>query len=44
MNTNATLEKLGQMRLHGFEKAYAEIINNARPLALRYKSNNVSCL
>jgi len=30
MNTNATLEKLGQMRLHGFEKAYAEIINNAR--------------
>ena len=30
MNTNATLEKLGQMRLQGFEKAYAEIINNAR--------------
>ena len=29
MNNNATLEKLGQMRLNGFEKAYREIIDNA---------------
>ncbi len=30
MNINATIEKLGQMRLYGFEKAYREIINNAQ--------------
>lgn len=30
MNINATLEKLGQMRLHGFEKAYREITDNAQ--------------
>jgi len=30
MNINATLEKLGHMRLHGFEKAYREITNNAQ--------------
>jgi len=29
MNTNATLEKMGRMRLSGFEKAYSEIVNNA---------------
>ena len=30
MNINATLEKLGQMRLYGFEKAYREITENAQ--------------
>jgi len=30
MNINATLEKLGQMRLYGFEKAYREITGNAQ--------------
>ncbi len=29
MNINATLEKLNAMRLHGFEKAYREITDNA---------------
>lgn len=29
MNINATLEKLGQMRLNGFERAYREIVENA---------------
>lgn len=29
MNINATLEKLNTMRLHGFEKAYREITDNA---------------
>jgi len=30
MNINATLEKLGQMRLYGFEKAYREIYQTAK--------------
>ena len=30
MNINATLEKLGQMRLYGFEKAYREIYQAAK--------------
>lgn len=30
MNINATFEKLGQMRLNGFEKAYREIVDNAQ--------------
>lgn len=30
MNINATLEKLGQMRLYGFEKSYREITENAQ--------------
>ena len=30
MKINATLEKLGHMRLYGFEKAYREITNNAQ--------------
>ena len=30
MNINATLEKLGQMRLYGLEKAYREITDNAQ--------------
>lgn len=30
MNINATLEKLGQMRLNGFERAYREIAGNAQ--------------
>ncbi len=30
MNINATIEKLGQMRLYGFEQSYREITNNAQ--------------
>lgn len=30
MNINATLEKLGQMRLYGFERAYREIYESAK--------------
>lgn len=30
MNINATLEKLGKMRLHGFERAYREIYETAK--------------
>jgi len=30
MNINATIEKLGRMRLYGFEQAYREITNNAQ--------------
>ena len=30
MNINATIEKLGRMRLYGFEKAYREITDNAQ--------------
>ena len=30
MNINATFEKLGQLRLHGFENAYREIYDNAK--------------
>lgn len=29
MNINATLEKLSSMRLHGFERAYRDIVDNA---------------
>ena len=30
MNINATIEKLGRMRLYGFEQSYREITNNAQ--------------
>jgi len=30
MNINATLEKLRQMRLYGFERAYSQVVDNAQ--------------